>query len=90
MRWLLKPGFWLMNNPYSAAWDKQLRALMQEHKFENIEFATAKLGPVTVWVANYPYSAFTPWLPVKLQVRPSRATILLAQQKLVEDLLGGN
>lgn len=81
---LSKPGYHTMNNPVSMEWDKQLNELMDKHKFERINTCMAKIGGVTVWVANHPYASFTPMDKTQLpsSIRPRRMTIYRAWKKL--------
>lgn len=81
------PSCWLQNHPYSKAWDKALIRLMSENKFQAIDSYTARIGDKELWVGNHPYSSFTPWRSGIVEVRPSRATILMAWDKLTEDTL---
>lgn len=63
--------------------------LLAQHKFTDYDGGhTAKLGDFTLWVANYPYSAFMPWdmegLPEKCRAR--RSTIHYAMRRLRADV----
>ena len=79
--------FWLMNNPYSREWNNQLNALLDSCVFEGGRPPyTANLGGVEIWIANYPYAAFSPYNP-HLDVRPSRMTILRAHEHYLRDVL---
>ena len=80
---LTHPSFWLMNYTYSKIWDEELKRLISEYKFEYIDHYSAKIGRYEMWVANYPYAAFT--CPFAY-VRPKRYTIKLAYDKLISDL----
>lgn len=90
-RVLFTPSCWMQNESYSKEWEEELKELMDKHKFSSIGTHTAKLGEQEIWVANHPYSSFTPY-PKHVGVRPSRATILEAHDKLIRDWLdiGGN
>lgn len=77
------PDFWIMNEPYSESWDKALNRLLDKYMFTDIDQYTAKLGDVEVWIANMPYSAFTPMSIGRSDlVRPSRSTIARAKRLL--------
>jgi hypothetical protein len=57
---------------------------MESEKFVSQNNYTARLGDRIVWIENHPYASFTPvGYP---QARPSRATILRAHDKLMEDI----
>lgn len=77
------PNWWIMNYDYSSAWDKKFRELLSKHKFTRIGRHTAYLGNHCVWISNYPYAVFH--IYDELTVRPSRATIYFAKQKLEQD-----
>lgn len=81
---LFTPSIWVQNHEYSEVWDTRLNAYMEKYKFTEVSKYTAKLGPLTIWISNHPYASFTCYEP-KLEVRPSRATILKAHAKLVSD-----
>lgn len=84
LRVLLTPNCWLQVQPYSAAWDAKLNALMRTHRFTNIGEHTARLGDYEVWISNHPYGSFNPWRHGP-KVRPRRATMLAAHDKLLND-----
>ena len=93
-RILLTPRCWLQNDPYSKAWDRRLNELMGQHKFklDGDECCVAKIGDLKVWIENHPYSSFTIWRDAsgnRINVRPSRATILRAWDKLQHDIISG-
>ena len=81
---LATPGCWLQLYPFSKDWDRWLNKKMESEDFSDITKFTAKLGGVEIWVANHPYASLRPY---KLEIRPSRATILRAHRKLVVDSL---
>jgi hypothetical protein len=84
---LLHPSYWVMMNPYSKAWDHELRRLMMDHKFIICSQYTAEIGGVSVWIENHPYSSFCP--DSLISVRPSRRTIMMAREKLCHDVFNG-
>ena len=87
IRVLINPAFWLMNDPYSEQWDRRFNELAKAHKFKpGKTHHTAYLGDQEIWVANYPYAAFKPF--VDRSVRPSRVTIFKAKMKLKHDIGG--
>lgn len=77
---------YLRNEPYNAEWDKKLNELMDSHKFTRCTDHTAEIGGFVVWVANRPYSDFTPYEP-HLDVSPSQKTLRRARARLVQDQL---
>jgi len=83
----ISPKYWYMQYPYSKEWDDSLTALMDTHKFVYRSVHTCQLGPVVVWIANYPYAAFVAYKP-EMDVRPSRMTIVRAHQKYIVDAIG--
>lgn len=85
LRVLLTPSCWPQFHSYSDAWDKRLRQLLETESFTDIKMHTAKIGGHEVWIANHPYASFS--LHQHPQVRPSRAVILRAGDKLVADTL---
>jgi hypothetical protein len=94
LQFIFKPKFWHMNEHYCKEWDVELKRLMSEHNFTDIENCTAKLDGRVIWVANYPYSSFMPYEPNnkdlnkdKHKYRPSRLTIKRAMEKLEHDMV---
>lgn len=85
LRFVFKPSYWMMLNPFSKSWDDQLNELMQTEYFIRETMHTAKIGGVVVWISNHPYCSFTPHRGPN--VRPSRATIERAHEKFVTDTL---
>jgi hypothetical protein len=81
----IRVDFWLMNERVSPVWDKQLNELMKEHTFFSFRTCIVKLGNYEIWVANYPYAAFTCHYP-EIAGRPKRLTILRARKKLKKDI----
>jgi cytidylate kinase len=86
LKLIFKPSYWLMNHGYSAAWDKALNELLDEHTFKNIGEHTAQLGHLTIWIENHPYASFTVWHGAPGSVRPSRLTIERARNLLERDM----
>lgn len=86
LRVLFTPSCWIQNQPYSKGWDAELRRLLATQKFEPIDSFTAKIGDWEVWIENHPYASFTIHNGRYPRVRPSRATILAAGDKLMADL----
>lgn len=84
---LVNPHYWLMNYPYSEIWDSKLNKLMENNKFSNYTGYTSNLGDFEIWITNHPYASFTPYSCGKLDVRPSRITILRAHRKMVNDIV---
>lgn len=84
---LLTPWCWLQNHQYSEAWDRKLRSLMETHKFIQRGDAYAEIGGCLIWAANHPYASFK---LLHANVRPSRATILMAMDRMVEDFVEAN
>lgn len=85
---LINPKYWMMNDPYSKLWDIKLNYLMENNKFKSIDHYTAFLGNNCIWISNHPYASFELYNRLyKLEVRPSRITILRAHRKLVNDYI---
>ena len=82
---LVRPSFWLMNNPYCPSWDKRLNNILKEHEFEKITDCRYKLGDEVIWVENYPYACMRPY---DIDIRPSRMTIYKAWKKFNQDRWG--
>lgn len=72
---LFRPSFWLLNNPYSAQWDRILNASLEKHGVVLIDNYHARVGDLTIWIRNYPYHFACLTLPSGKQVRPSVRTI---------------
>lgn len=86
LRIIFNPDYWLQNEPYSLAWDTELRRLLETgNHFSNIGEHEATIGGRRVWIGNHPYSSFT-----FHQVRPSRRMILIAHDQLLRDAGGAN
>ena len=48
--------FWGSLYPVSETWDLIVRDRMERFEFEIINQYEAKLGDLTLWIANYPYA----------------------------------
>lgn len=90
---IINPRYWIMNNSYSAEWNKELKFLMKNHVFVINDYdtkCTAKLGSREIWIANHPYASFTRYSRYSFfggeSGRPSRLTIYKAKQKLERDV----
>lgn len=60
----INPRFWFQNNPTSDEWDAILNRAMDTYKAELGGYETTlKLGPLTVWTANWPYAYGSCWSP---------------------------
>lgn len=88
LRVLFTPSCWVQNHPYSRAWDRRLRELLDEHDFVLVDEFTARLGDYEIWIANQPYASMYPWRgPIgKVHVRAKRGTILEAHDKFWKDV----
>lgn len=86
---LFTPSCWLQNESYNSEWDEELNRLMDSgEKFKDVSSHTAIIGGHCVWIRNHPYASFTPYYTAIPQIiRPSRATILRAMDKLVADAI---
>lgn len=87
------PRYWFQIHPYSEGWDKRLNKLMREYKFEldGSDLAkryVVKLGTQVIWIANHPYGSFLPYYEPnhRMEFRPRRTTIFLANRKLKQEL----
>ena len=82
------PGCWIQSYRYSPEWDVRLVELMESHTFERCSAHTAKLGLVTLWISNAPYSTMHPYsLERPVNCRARRITILRAVRKCDRDLI---
>jgi hypothetical protein len=105
LKFIFKPMYWLMNNPYSEGWDDLLNHLMIQYKDDYVlghvndgKIYTIKFGDFVVWVQNYPYAfgtlyeapkVYTEKVPGYRGVRPSRLTILKLH-KMINDSMEKN
>lgn len=77
MKWLM-PSFWIMIHTYSSGLDRAINSLLDEGVVpQRLDKWHAKLGHLTLWVANYPYG-----YAEHLGKRPSRKTIYRFSQAL--------
>lgn len=90
LQFIFKPHFWLMNNKYSAMWDKIFNQLLDKNKFIYIDEYTARLGKYDIWVKCYPYACMrlVDWSNTQIvaNFRPSRLTIQKAYKKYLKDI----
>ena len=89
LKTLLTPQCWIQNYEYNPIWDTKLRSLIKEHTFKLKSNYTATLGGHEIWIGNHPYASFTPYSP-QMGIRPSRRTIFMAYDKLIEDVLNSH
>ena len=75
-----------MSAEYSRAWEDVLVANMH-FKFEPLTKHTVRLGPLTIWISNYPYNCFTSYNLIDLEVRPSRKLIYQLREKLIHETI---
>lgn len=83
LRYLFRPGWWVMLCPYSDGWDKRLNELLDGHEFEAVNEYSARIGGVELWIANHPYASMRPY---NFNVRARRSTIERAHNKLMANL----
>lgn len=81
LQFIFKPSYWIMNKPYDKYTDEIMNHLIDTHDFLEIDYCTAKLGKVEIWIENRPYSCMMPYDQV-LEFRPSRLTIHKGIRKL--------
>ena len=88
LQFVFKPSYWLMNNRHSKEVDKLMNHLLDNFEFTDIKSCTAKLGDVTIWIENQPYSCMYPYIHGKIQFsRPSRLTIKKGIDKLNKSMM---
>ena len=89
LQFIFRPKFWTMRCQYDKDWDVEFNRLLDEHTFSGIGECTAKLGDTKIWVANHPYTSFSPSSlpPIDSSSRPSRLTILRAKKQFDRDKL---
>ncbi|UIS25295.1 hypothetical protein [Erythrobacter phage vB_EliS-L02] len=73
--WRLWPAYWLQNCPTDWEWDATLNSYLDRHepKLDSTGHTT-RIGPVEVWVRNWPYAFGSPYSPVHHNVLPSVST----------------
>lgn len=59
----LLPQFWFQSEPTHMGCDGILNALLDEYGVSAADEYTAKIGPIEVWIANYPYSYGKSYVP---------------------------
>lgn len=70
-------GF-LFQKPYSKAWDKKLRELLDnEAEITNVSDHSLKIGKYEVWTSNRWYAYATPYRAGTPERRPSISTMIL-------------
>jgi len=86
---LIRPNYWIMNEPYCKKWDQELNALMENHQFrdrgdsEHVSF----LNGHEIWIANRPFAAMVPYPMTRNGgFRASRMTIYRAIKKWEKDI----
>lgn len=72
---VFRPSLWVRNYRTSEEWDALLNRLLDTHSVQVADDCTVKIGPVSVWVANYPYAYARPYKPHSIDVMPSGATL---------------
>ncbi len=80
MRFIFKPTYWIMNNPYSRLHNLALKKLLDLHEFTDITEHTAYLGDTEIWITNNPYCVGIRSLTNTS--RPSRRTIFKMNKAL--------
>jgi hypothetical protein len=83
------PDYWLQSNPYNKDWDALLNRLLDTEDFVLEDIYTARIGGGVVWISNHPYASFSPYYPVRMDVRPKRITMVRAKRKLDADTNSG-
>jgi hypothetical protein len=53
-------GPWIQNERTDWHWDELLNAALDQFPPERLSNARAKVGPLTVWAANWPYAFGSP------------------------------
>lgn len=67
------PLYWFQNSQTSREWDRMLNYLLDHHEVIQDSDLSVKIGPVTVWVGNWPYAYGSPWTP-EIDVLPTVKT----------------
>jgi len=83
---LFHPRFWLMNDSYEKAFDTWLLHSLETSSFSDITSFRATINGRRLWIANYPYAAFS-YLD---SMRPSRYTIYKAHKQFIKDVMAGD
>lgn len=83
------PNFWLQNYPTNDHWDRILNDLLDMHDLKRVGSCTVKIGPIVVWIANYPYAFGSPRVPMQLclpRVRTRRRLKKLVNRMLAKEV----
>ena len=75
LKFIFKPTYWLMNDPYNEEVDEIVNKLLDKYKMTIVNDYTVKLGEATIWVANRPYASGILYGTYLENYRPSRLTI---------------
>jgi hypothetical protein len=77
LKFLFKPSYWLMNDPYSKEIDRVVSELLDKNELTDLDYmeCIASLGKIQIWVGNRPYACGQLWNPIIFNCRPSRFTI---------------
>jgi hypothetical protein len=51
----LKPRYWIQVGPTCPVWDSILSKALAEYDVADITQHTCTIGPLTVWIENWPY-----------------------------------
>ena len=51
----LIPRYWLQNDPTCPVWNSVLEKALDQHGVESVGAHTCNVGPLRVWIANWPY-----------------------------------
>lgn len=81
---LLMPVYWLQNDPTDMRVDAIINAMLDKYGIEEVRHdAYAKVGPITIWVNNWPYAYGTIEKPRKIKGLPTVNT-----RKRIKRLVG--
>jgi hypothetical protein len=81
-----RPGWWMQNERTDYGYDDMVRKMLDRHPLKYVGGHTAKLGTLTLWVANYPYAFGTPqWPRVVANVLPAPLTRRELKRRLLAD-----
>lgn len=85
LKYLFKPNFWVMVEPYSRQWDIKLNEMLdKENSVRVVSEFWVDVGGIKVWIGNYPYGYGNPEL---IGVRPSRATIERLREAVIKSVI---
>lgn len=84
IKFIFMPHYWIMNEHYDEAWDKELNYLLDNYDFKPIRHCIASLNYILIWVENYPYACFSlyDYGEGMGHFRPARQTIYSANKIL--------